>query len=98
MYYLCEMYYKPTTVQYYIADCVSWVPRLTLLDLRTCFWTGTHSYVGNLKKELQSKMMSLILNMFLRCLDIQKAIEHMGLDHGRDIKALKIYFWSIIVD
>ena len=27
------MYYKPITVQYYIADCVSWVPRLTLLDL-----------------------------------------------------------------
>ena len=32
MYYLCENYYKPITVQYYIADCVSWVPRLTLLD------------------------------------------------------------------
>ena len=37
MYYLCEKYYKPITVQYYIADCVSWVPRLTLLDLRTGF-------------------------------------------------------------
>ena len=35
MYYLCEKYYKPITVQYYIADCVSWVPRLTLLDLQT---------------------------------------------------------------
>ena len=33
MYYLCEKYYKPIPVQYYIADCVSWVPRLTLLDL-----------------------------------------------------------------
>lgn len=53
---------------------------------------------GTWKKESQSKMMSLILNMlFLRCLDIQKANEHMGLDHGRDIKALKLYFWSIIV-
>ena len=30
MYYLCEKYYKPITVQYYIADCVSWVSRLTL--------------------------------------------------------------------
>ena len=29
MYYLYEKYYKPITVQYYIADCV---PRLTLLD------------------------------------------------------------------
>ena len=26
-------YYKPITVQYYIADGVSWVPRLALLDL-----------------------------------------------------------------
>ena len=38
MYYLCEKYYKPITVQYYIDDCVSWVPRLTLLGLRTN-WT-----------------------------------------------------------
>ena len=35
MYYLCEESYKPITVQYCIADCVSWVPRLTLLDLQT---------------------------------------------------------------
>ena len=35
MYYLCEKYCKPTTVQYYIVNCVSWVPRLTLLDLQT---------------------------------------------------------------
>ena len=33
MYYLCEKYYKPSTVQYYTADSVSWVPRLTWLDL-----------------------------------------------------------------
>ena len=33
MYYSCEKYYKPIIVQYYIADCVSWVPNLTLLDL-----------------------------------------------------------------
>ena len=33
MYYLCEKYYKPFTVQYYIANCVSWISRLTLLDL-----------------------------------------------------------------
>ena len=36
--YLCEKYYKPITVQYYIVDCVSWVPRLPLLDLGTN-WT-----------------------------------------------------------
>ena len=34
MYYLFEMYYKLITVQYYIFDCVSWVPRLTLLNLQ----------------------------------------------------------------
>ena len=39
MYYLCEKYYKPITVQYYIAD---WVPRLTLLDLWTN-WTYEHA-------------------------------------------------------
>ena len=37
MYYLCEKYYKPNIVQYYIASCVSWVPRLTLLHYE---WIG----------------------------------------------------------
>ena len=32
MYYLCEKYYKLIIVQYYIPNCVSWVPRLSLLD------------------------------------------------------------------
>ena len=26
MYYLCEKYYKPITVQYYVADYIRWVP------------------------------------------------------------------------
>ena len=47
MYYLCEKYYKPTTVQYYIVNCVSWVPRLTLLDLQTNW-----SYECTLRMEL----------------------------------------------
>ena len=33
-YYLCEKYYKPIIAQYYVADCGSWVPRLTLLGLK----------------------------------------------------------------
>ena len=33
MYYLCEKYYNSIPVGYRIADCVSWVSRLTLLDL-----------------------------------------------------------------
>ena len=38
----CEKYYKPITAQYNIASCSSWVPRLTLLDLRTN-WTYKHA-------------------------------------------------------
>ena len=48
MSYLCEKYYKLIAVQYYVASCVSWVPRLTLLDLRTCFWNGPPLYIENL--------------------------------------------------
>ena len=33
LYCLCEKYYKHITVQYYVTDFVSWVSRLTLLDL-----------------------------------------------------------------
>ena len=33
MYYLCEKCYKHITLQHDLADCVSGVPRLTLLDL-----------------------------------------------------------------
>ena len=49
MYCLCGKYYKPFTVQYHIANYVSWVPRLTLLDLQTnCTYehaliNGSHS-------------------------------------------------------
>ena len=35
MYYMCEKHDKPITVHYYITNCVSWVPRLILLDLQT---------------------------------------------------------------
>ena len=35
MYYFCKKCYKPITAQYYTADYISWVPRLTLLDLGT---------------------------------------------------------------
>ena len=43
MYYLCENYYKPVTVQNYIDNCVSWVPKLTLLDLQAN-WNRAHLY------------------------------------------------------
>ena len=40
MCYFCGNYCKPITVQYYIASCVSSVPRLTLMDLN---WTYEHA-------------------------------------------------------
>ena len=48
MYYWCEKYYKLTTIQYYIAGHVSWLPRLTLSDLQMYSQNRTHSNVGNL--------------------------------------------------
>ena len=54
---LCEKHYKPITGQCYIADCVSWVPRLTLvnrqLNLRMCSQNRTHSYVGDCWRKSQ---------------------------------------------
>ena len=35
-YYLCEKYYKPITVQQYIASCVSWVSAATAKSLQSC--------------------------------------------------------------
>ena len=40
--YLCEKCHKPSTVPHYIAICVSWVPRLTLLDSWTN-WPHKHA-------------------------------------------------------
>ena len=54
MWYLCEKYHKLITIKYYIADCVSWILWLTLLDLGnkldvwTHSWNRTGSYVGGL--------------------------------------------------
>ena len=48
MYYLCAKYYKLSIVQYCIANCVLWVPRLAFLDLRTHSWNWTCSSVGDL--------------------------------------------------
>ena len=50
--FLCVIYMKSITnitVQYYIADCVSQVPRLTLLDLWMHSQNGICSYVGDLQ-------------------------------------------------
>ena len=50
MYYLCQNYYQPITVQYYTAEHA----KLTLLDwtnklgLQTRSWNGTQSHLGDL--------------------------------------------------
>ena len=63
MYCLCGKYYKLVTVQYYVADFVIRVPRLTLLDLQTN-WT----YKGTLGTELVhmsgTYCISLILSLY----------------------------------
>ena len=41
MYSLCEKYYKSLMIQYYIADCVTWVPRLN------CGKCVSHSVMPN---------------------------------------------------
>ena len=52
MCYLCEKYYNSITVQCYIVDCVSWVPRLVglmdKLDLGMHPQNGTCLHVGDL--------------------------------------------------
>ena len=42
MYYLYEKYFKSVTIQYYVVDCVGWIPRPTLLNLETS-WTYKHA-------------------------------------------------------
>jgi len=45
---LCEKYYKPVTGQCYIANDVSWIPRLSLLDSQMCSQNGSRANVGEL--------------------------------------------------
>ena len=48
---LCEKYYKPVIVQFYIAVlvvCVDFVGLMNKLALQTCSQNGTHLYVGDL--------------------------------------------------
>ena len=56
-YCLCEKYHKPITRQRYIANCVSWVPRLTLvnkqLNLRMCSQNRTHSCIEDCWRKSQ---------------------------------------------
>ena len=63
MHCLCEKYYKPITVQYYIAFCVSWIPRLTLLDLGTN-WTDEHAFETELV-HMQETCIQIILHIKL---------------------------------
>ena len=66
MYSLCEKYYKSITEQYYLADCISWVPRLTLLNWWTHFGNWTHSYVRDLLHSSQPMKEMSLLFLFYR--------------------------------
>lgn len=77
IYHLCEKCYKPITAQYNIADCVSYIPRLTFLDLRNKLdlWTHsqnrTHLYVGNL---LYTAFHSNLVSEGFRKPDVRQAL------------------------
>ena len=51
MYYFCEKYYKPITVQQYIADCVIQVPWLTLLEFIKLYQTYEQIGLMNMLSE-----------------------------------------------
>lgn len=59
--YLCEKNYKLITIQYVIANCVSWVPKANLvgftnkLDLRMCFFER-NSFLGDLLYRVWASM------------------------------------------
>ena len=76
---MCEEYYKPVKVQCYIADYVSWVPRLTFLDLQSCSQNRTHLYVrdlpyhtgerskGGTEEKLEYPSQDGVTNAYSRC-------------------------------
>ena len=96
MYHLCEKYYKPLRVQYYTANCVSWVPRLTLLDLQT-IWT----YECALRNEARSLCRGLAVVSFkqLRIFPVNYLSRMHEFPRAAIIilwlKALEIYFLSV---
>ena len=59
MYYLCEKYYKPSTVKYYIANCASWVPTLTLLGL----WTNWPLNMPSEQNSFVCRGLSIVWNL-----------------------------------
>ena len=66
MYFFYEKYYKPIIVQYHIADCVSWVLRLTVEIARTNVLLEQNSFVyreltvhGNMVFFTQSQIKTL---------------------------------------
>ena len=56
-----QMYYKSIPVQYCIANCISWVPRLTLQDLMHS-QNETRWYVGNLLCMCACSVTSVVSN------------------------------------
>ena len=66
---MCERYYKPVAVKYYIVDCVKWVPRLTLELEFTHALSEWNSFVCEGLAVLPC-IVNALGSMFLHCLCI----------------------------
>ena len=64
VYYFCDRYYKPIILQYYIANCVSWVPRLTWLNLQVGLTNTLSEWNMFVCREL-TVFQSLLANLLL---------------------------------
>ena len=87
MYYFCEKYCKHITVQYHIANCVSWVPKLFLLDLHACSQNGTCLHVRDL------------LYSLLHPLSFSSKTLHCNAIHQKEcvIVSLRASLWRTII-
>lgn len=67
---MCERYYKPITVKYYVVDCVRWVPGLTVeLKLNLLMLSEWNSFVCQGLAVLPC-IVNALGSMFLQCLYI----------------------------
>ena len=100
MHYLCEKYGKSITVQYYTANRVSWISRLTLFDLRTNrtpwmhSWNGICSYVGDLLYRWCWGLVSCCNNKASNCKD-QSGTGQLGAgtETDCDLRSCTVSIW-----
>jgi len=84
MYYLCEKYYKSITIHYNIANYVSWVLRLTSLDLKEQMW------LTNMLSEWDSficRRLTIVETMVGRGAHFLPKMGHLGTDFKYFVKS-----------